>query len=166
MNIYLIGYMGSGKTTLGKKLANALGYAFVDMDGTIEEREGMSVSQIFADKGESYFREQEQALLQEIAKAENQVVSTGGGTPCFFDNINLMNRSGATVYLKAPAQALMQRITCSPMKRPLLQNQTCSQMLETIYDQLDERKPYYEQAQYTINALNCMPNDIIKLIEK
>ena len=98
-NIFLIGYMGVGKTTIGKQIAQGLGREFVDMDLFIENRYHKAVSGIFAEKGEDFFREIEHRILQEVAQFENTVIATGGGTPCFFDNMDLMNRTGITVYL-------------------------------------------------------------------
>ncbi len=110
MPLFLIGYMGSGKSTLGRGIAAALGWSFIDTDKEIERREGLSVSEIFATLGEKAFRKMEHDLIASISPDEQAVVSTGGGAPCHFDNMERMNATGVTVYLKIPAGALVQRL--------------------------------------------------------
>lgn len=118
--IFLIGYMGAGKTTLGRALAKELDIQFIDLDSYIEERLCKSVSQIFAENGEEGFRDIERRMLHEVGDFENVVISTGGGTPCFFDNIEYMNRQGATVFLDVPVERLFIRLKIARKKRPLI----------------------------------------------
>src|SRR5690606_34726901 len=116
-SIYIVGYMGSGKTTFGKRLAAKLNMAFVDLDNLIEVTEGKTINEIFELKGESYFREKEKEILQTTVFV-NTVVATGGGTPCFFDNMSWMNTNGKTIYLKMTAQALESRLKFDKNNRP------------------------------------------------
>ncbi len=131
--IFLIGYMGSGKTTVGQLLAEKLGYTFLDMDTYIEGKMFKSVSQIFAELGEEQFRLLEQRSLHEIGEIENVVIATGGGAPCFYDNMEYMNRMGTTIYLKLSPVELSERLeTFRTNKRPLLANRKGGR-IATIY---------------------------------
>ena len=109
-NIYLIGYMGSGKSTAGEQLASKLNYQFIDLDKLIVSEYGQTIPQIFAEKGEASFRAMENNLLKKVIQKSNTVVSCGGGTPCYYDNIDLMNNTGITVYLKMSVDALASRL--------------------------------------------------------
>ena len=108
--IFLVGYMGAGKTTLGRALAKATGMQFIDLDCYIEERFRKTIAQIFAEKGEEHFRDLERRMLHEVGEFEDVIISTGGGTPCFFDNIEYMNSQGTTVYLDVPVERLHIRL--------------------------------------------------------
>lgn len=147
--ILLIGYMGAGKTTLGAALAETLGLDFIDLDLFIEERFRKSISQIFAEKGEAEFRLIEQRMLHEVAEFENVIISTGGGTPCFFDNIDYMNNQGLTVYLKVPIDRLFTRLSIARNKRPLIKDKNDDELLNFIQEQLAKREPYYKKATHT-----------------
>ena len=164
--IFLIGYMGSGKTTVGKLLAKRLGYDFIDMDKHIEEKEFKTVSQIFAERGETEFRLIEQKCLHEVAKFENTVISTGGGAPCFFDNIKFMNEHGFTVYLKLTPAELTNRLeTSHANKRPLLAERKGEELLQFIAEGLSKREPFYEQASYSVPGNNeAIVEEICELI--
>ena len=144
--IFLVGYMGAGKTTLGRALAKELGIQFIDLDGYIEERLCKSVSQIFAEKGEESFREIERRMLHEAGEFENVVISTGGGTPCFFDNIEYMNSQGATVFLDVPVERLFIRLSIARKKRPLIMNKSDEELRSFIAEQLAKRMPHYSKA--------------------
>ena len=113
--------MGSGKSTVGRKLSSATGLNFIDLDKYIQTREGRTVNEIFDKKGEDYFRQTEHRLLKEIIEKDNFILSCGGGTPCFFDNISMMNKNGITIYLKMTVDAIYSRLLNSPDNRPLLQ---------------------------------------------
>ena len=146
--IFLIGYMGSGKTTIAKVLANTLGYTFVDMDTHIEAKEFKSVSQIFAELGEEKFRQMEQKCLHEVSEFENVVIATGGGAPCFFDNMDYMNAHGLTVYIKLSVDQLAERLENSRAnKRPLLADRKGDELKTFIAEGLAKREPFYNQAQ-------------------
>jgi shikimate kinase len=138
--------MGAGKTTLGRLLADACGLDFIDLDSYIEARHRKSVGQLFEERGETGFREIESAMLKEVAEFENVVVSTGGGAPCFFDNMNRMNRSGITVYLKASPEILAKRLNKCKDKRPLLKDKGNDELLSYIAVNLKRREPFYSQA--------------------
>lgn len=150
--IILIGYMGAGKTTLGQALARELKLQFIDLDLYIEERFRKSISQIFAEKGEEGFRLIEQRMLHEVAEFEDVVISTGGGTPCFFDNIDYMNRQGTTVYLDVPLERLFIRLSIARAKRPLIKEKSDDELRTFIAQQLDKRAPHYKKAAYTFVA--------------
>lgn len=144
--IFLIGYMGAGKTTLGRALAKELGIQFIDLDSYIEERLCKSVAQIFADKGEEGFREVERRMLHEAGEFEDVIISTGGGTPCFFDNIEYMNRQGTTVFLDVPVERLFIRLSIARKKRPLIMNKNDKELRDFIGEQLEKRLPHYSRA--------------------
>ncbi len=144
--IILIGYMGAGKTTLGKSLARHLGLEFIDLDWYIENRFHQSVSQLFATRGEEGFRKIEQNMLHEVAEFEDVVISAGGGTPCFFDNMEYMNRQGLTVYLKATPEILRTHLRMGKQKRPLIAQKNDEELDIFIRESLDKRESYYNQA--------------------
>ena len=150
--IFLVGYMGAGKTTLGRALAKELGIQFIDLDGYIEERLCKSVSQIFAEKGEESFREIERRMLHEAGEFENVVISTGGGTPCFFDNIDFMNSMGTTVYLQVPLERLFVRLSIARKQRPLIKDKNDDELRLFIAEQIAKREPHYSKAQYSFIA--------------
>lgn len=164
--IFLIGYMGSGKTTVGRLLAAQLGYAFIDMDAYIEEKHFKSVSQIFAELGEQHFRQLEQQCLHEIAEFNNVIISTGGGVPCFFDNMEFMNKSGITVYLKMSSAELADRLEKSHAnKRPLLAERKGEELLRFISDGLAKREAFYLQADYSVNGeIETVVSQLCKLV--
>ncbi|MBQ5617045.1 MAG: shikimate kinase [Bacteroidaceae bacterium] len=150
--IFLIGYMGAGKTTLGRALAKELKIEFIDLDNYIEERLCKSISQIFAEKGEEGFREIERRMLHEAGEFENVVISTGGGTPCFFDNIEYMNRQGATVFLDVPVERLFIRLSIARKKRPLIMGKSDEELRCFIAEQLAKRLPHYSKAKQRFTA--------------
>lgn len=148
MRIFLIGFMGSGKTYTGKRLAAALGCDFYDLDALIEEKEGCKIASIFEEKGETWFRKLEQKTLHETAKWERAVISCGGGTPCFFDNMAWMNAQGITIWLDTPVDTILYRLQRKPHKRPLLTGlETDEQWLAFIERKFEERRPFYSRAQ-------------------
>lgn len=151
-NVMLIGYMGAGKTTVGKALAKKLQMQFYDLDWYIEERFRQKISDLFAQKGEDGFRLIEQNMLHEVAEFENVVLALGGGTPCFFDNMDYLNRCGTTIFLDASPQTVVQHLRISHTVRPLLKDKQGDELLEHIARQLSERMPYYRQAQLTVNV--------------
>jgi len=151
--IYLIGYMGSGKTAMGRMLANHLGLDFIDLDAYIENKYRLTIARIFEQKGETEFREIERKCLHEVCEFENIVIGTGGGTPCFFDNMDFMNHSGNTIYLKLTAEHLATRLaTTKTGVRPILQNKSGNELLQFIKDGLKHREPYYLQAKHIIEG--------------
>ncbi len=155
--IIIIGYMGAGKTTVGRALAAELGIEFYDLDWYIESRMRKTVKQLFDEVGEEGFRKIEHNMLREVAEFENVVISCGGGTPCFFDNMAYMNQQGDTVYLKASPEILYKHLKMGKSVRPLLLNKTPEEVQVFITEQLANREPYYSRAKYTVNV-NLMDN--------
>jgi shikimate kinase len=150
--ILLIGFMAAGKTTLGKALAQDLGLQFIDLDHYIENRYHCTVAQLFAERGEEAFRQIERNMLHEVAEFEDVIIATGGGTPCFFDNISYMNEQGTTVFLKASVEVIHTRLTIARTQRPLVANKSTDELHQYIADMLEHRSPYYEQATHTFDA--------------
>lgn len=150
-NIILVGMMSSGKTTLGKKLARILGYRFVDLDKLIEQDQNMDIPAIFAQKGEPYFREVESRVLKGIATRRNMVLASGGGTPCFFNNMDLINQMGISIFLDVPAADLARRIeNHGKDDRPILSGATS--LADTLDQKIKERLPFYSQALITLKG--------------
>lgn len=150
--IFLMGYMGAGKTTIGKKLAETLNLSFTDLDWFIENRQHKTINEIFAEKGESGFREIEKEALHEVGQFEDALISVGGGTPCFFDNIDYMNQNGTAIYLKVNPAVLADRLCQAKQTRPLLKDKTDDEILNFISDALDKRGPFYEMANLVFDA--------------
>ncbi|MGM9700684.1 MAG: shikimate kinase [Prevotella sp.] len=150
--IILIGYMGAGKTTLGKALSKALDIPFYDLDWYIENRMHRTIKQLFDERGEEGFRKIEHAMLHEVAEFENVIISCGGGTPCFYDNMAYMNRQGETVYLKASPEVLHAHLKMGKTVRPLLLNKTPEEVDAFIREQLRLREPYYIQAKHVLDV--------------
>ena len=150
--IILIGYMGAGKTTVGRQLALALGLQFYDLDWYIEMRYHKKVSEIFAEHGEDYFRDLERRMLHEVAEFEDVVISCGGGTPCFYDNIQYMNQQAETVYLKLEPEVLCMHLKMGRTVRPLILGKTEDELLQYIRQSLAEREPFYKQAKHTLDV--------------
>ena len=156
--IILIGYMGAGKTTVGKDLAKQLGVTFYDLDWYIENRMRKRVPEIFAERGEAGFREIERNMLHEVAEFENVVVSCGGGTPCFFDNMDYLNQQGDVVYLRATPEVLFRHLKMGKGIRPLLQGTNDDELLAFIKEQLAKREEFYMKANHIVE-IPCMENE-------
>jgi shikimate kinase len=152
VRIILIGYMGAGKTTVGKALAKELGIPFYDLDWYIQTRRRKTVKEIFDEQGEEGFRRIEHNMLHEVAEFENVVISCGGGTPCFFDNMDYMNRQAETVYLKADPDVLFMHLQMGKGVRPLLLNKTPEEVKTFIREQLQQREAYYSKAKHILDV--------------
>ena len=152
IRIILIGYMGAGKTTIGRALATELGIPFYDLDWYIESRMRKKVPQIFAEKGEDGFRTIEHNMLHEVAEFEDVIISCGGGTPCFFDNMDYMNEQAETVYLKARPEVLYDHLRMGRTERPLLTGKSPEELQTFIAEQLEQREPYYSKARHTLDV--------------
>ena len=150
--IIIIGYMGSGKTTVGHALSQELGLPFYDLDWYIVTRMHRTVKQIFDEKGEEGFRKIEHNLLHEVAEFEDVIISCGGGTPCFFDNIDYINRQGETVYLKCTTDVLYKHLKMGKTVRPLLLNKTPDEVKTFIEAQLKQREPFYAKAKHIVDV--------------
>lgn len=144
--------MGAGKTSVGKVMARKLGLSFYDLDFFIEERFRRKVADIFAERGEERFRKIEYNMLHELAEFEDVVIAVGGGTPCFFDNMDYMNSKGITVFMNASPEIIVRHLKISHTVRPLLQQKQGQELIDHISHHLEQRLPYYEKAQYNINV--------------
>lgn len=164
MNIFLIGFMGSGKSTFGRKLAKRLGYDFVDTDKRITEQYGMSINEIFERLGEKAFREGETRLLKELALKRNLVVSTGGGLPCHGDNMATINRHGLSVYLKCEPEDLYRRLLTRKEKRPLIRDLSDAELRSYIVKKLAERESFYMQARHVVRGPDVDLEKLLKLL--
>lgn len=166
MKLFLIGYMGCGKSSLGRKLAKRADYEFVDMDSVIEQREGAAVADIFHYAGEEYFRQKERAIIEEIgAMTGDYVVSTGGGVPTWEDNMERMNTLGQTVYLRRTAKQIASRL--SPhgrQKRPKLRGLNDEELVEFMTKNMAEREPFYSKATHVIECSSYSDEEIIEII--
>ena len=165
MLVYLIGFMGSGKSTVGKKLSNRLGFSYIDLDSAIEQTEGRTVSKIFTEEGEIYFRNIEAEVLRDCSGKSDTVISCGGGTPCFNKNMEYMNNEGQTVYLEMTAAALMSRLLHSRSKRPLIAELDDNELDQFIRKSLAEREKWYLKSKYTIDGLNPDLNQLTSLLQ-
>lgn len=152
--IYLIGFMGSGKSTAGKRLASRLGYQFRDLDNMIERQYKTSIPLLFEQYDEQAFRLLERDMLHETTNLHKTVIATGGGTPCFFDNMDFINENGCSVYFEFPPSALANRLQHAKRKRPLLNEVKPEQLTDNIAARLEKRLPYYEQAHIIIKGIN------------
>ena len=161
--VILIGYMGSGKTTVGKALSKETGMMFYDLDWYIESRMHKSVSQIFAEKGEEGFRKIEYNMLHEVAEFEDVIISCGGGTPCFFDNIDYLNQQGEVVYLKASPETLYKHLLMAKIERPLLKDKSADELVAYITEHLKQREPFYEKARHILDVNVLDDYDKIKI---
>ncbi|MBQ9254777.1 MAG: shikimate kinase [Bacteroidales bacterium] len=166
MKIFLIGFMYCGKTTVGKKISKLLGYPLIDTDKYIEEKLGKSVEDIFKDKGEEFFRQQETLCLYDIKKEEDIVVSTGGGLPCYNDNISLIKSMGKSLYLEMTPSQILSRAEKSHKSRPLMQSMNKEEKLLYIEKTLKEREQYYNQADIRINAFSLTNFELEITIEE
>ncbi|MFV0377416.1 MAG: shikimate kinase [Mangrovibacterium sp.] len=165
MRIYLIGYMACGKTTLGKELAQKLSLSFLDMDKYLEKKYFKTIPQIFEEEGEAGFRLKEQACLHEVSEFEDIVIATGGGAPCFFDNMEVMNRTGICIFLDVEAEELGRRLLAAKVERPLVKGKSPEELVRFIEGMLAKRRPYYEQASYIITGTNIRLQEILSRIE-
>lgn len=164
MKIFLVGFMGSGKTSFGKKLAAFLGLDFVDLDRMIEENYQMTIPGIFSQFDETVFRKLESKVLQKYIHNNNFVLSCGGGTPCFNNNMDIINNNGISIYIRLNAKSLADRIANSKTKRPIIQNLKQEEMVVRIEEMLNLRNVYYEKAKITIEGLNLKVTDVVDTI--
>lgn len=165
MKLVLMGYMASGKSAVGKLLAKKLAYNFIDLDAYIESKEQRSISKIFDAKGEIYFRQKETIYLTELLNSnENFVLSTGGGTPCYANNMDLISNLSDSFYLKSSINTLTHRLISEKGTRPLVATLKDNQLHEFIGKHLFERTPYYQRAQMTIITDNNSINEVVDLI--
>jgi shikimate kinase len=163
--IFFTGFMGCGKTTWGRKLASHLGYEFIDLDHVLEQQVDMSIAEYFSSFGEDSFRQLESDVLKKAVYPENAVISTGGGLPCFFDNMDWMNNHGKTVYIKLSPKTLVDRLEKGKAKRPLLRDKHGDELLAFIAEKLAERETYYLQAKYIADGIDMSVEYLEQLIK-
>lgn len=166
MTIYLIGFMGAGKTTLGKASAEILGWEFIDVDQVIEQEAGMSVREIFVKEGETHFRKLETEALISVATGQsgNRIVATGGGAPCHGENMTLLNQLGTTIYLNPTVETLTLRLRHQKAERPMIMKIPDDQLSDHISGLLQKREPYYRQAMITLHDDQLTVPDLIEAI--
>lgn len=162
--IFLIGYMGSGKSTAGKKLASKLGFEFIDLDKFIESECGETINEIFANKGENEFRALEHNALKKLITKSNLVIACGGGTPCYYGNMELMNNNGTTIYLKMSAESLASRLVNAKDKRPLIENKNEAELKDYITEHLEKREDIYHQAQYIVKGKSLDIDELVDFV--
>jgi shikimate kinase len=167
MLIFLIGLPGSGKTTLGKQLAKKLNYIFSDLDECIVKKHGLSIEEIFKTIGEDGFRTYESNCLKEYDNSTNTIVSTGGGAPCFFDNMQWINENGISIFLNPPLTELAKRLIASDNShRPMLKGKELNDLLLFIEGKYKERAYYYTQSKIAIDTSNPSVSDVVEKIEQ
>ena len=164
MRIFLVGFMGAGKSVIGRLLSKSLNLDFYDLDSEIESKYRTSVSSIFAKYDEACFRKLETTVLQSFSDNDNFVMSCGGGTPCFNNNMELMNSLGITIYLKLPPDALATRIYNSVKTRPLTAEKTQEELAEYVEKTLGSRESFYSMANITIDCTNANKSEIVEKI--
>jgi shikimate kinase len=164
MKIFLIGFMGSGKTTLGRKLAARMQYEFIDLDHKLEQQVELSIAEYFSFFGEDSFRKKEAEVLKKTAYPENAVISTGGGLPCFFDNMDWMKANGKVVYLKLPPKTLADRLENGKEERPLLQDKHGEELIAFIEQKLGEREKFYAQANIIADGLSLTAEKLEEIL--
>ncbi len=165
MKLYLVGYMACGKSTIGKRLARELGYKFVDTDHLIQQRMGCSISELIERSSLERFRELESEALELIKGEDMLVVATGGGLPCWDDNMERINRDGISIYIKMDNKTLLNRIVNSKSERPLVKGKNLEELEQFIADSMIQREPYYNKAKITISGIGLTPQGIIESIK-
>ena len=163
--IFLIGFMGSGKSTLGAQLARSIDYQFIDMDPMIEETAEMSIPEIFNEHGEEVFRKWEHDILVELCRRNKLVISTGGGAPCHSGLMDIMKTHGTTVYLKLSPEALKTRLIHSRTERPLIKGKSETELLDFITSLLEEREEFYSRATHIVDGLNMKTEALARLLQ-
>ncbi|MCD8185495.1 MAG: shikimate kinase [Rikenellaceae bacterium] len=166
MIIFLIGYMGCGKTTVGKPLAKALGLSFVDMDHYLTDTCRKTIPQLFEDLGEEGFRKLEHQTLEQLSRQDNLLIATGGGAPCFFQNMETMNRRGITLYLQVSPEGLAARLRHGCEKRPLLRGKSPEELLTFIRHALSQREEFYRQAQVTVACDGYSDSQVVEICRR
>ncbi len=156
--------MGCGKSYVGRNLAPLLGFDYIDIDKYIEEKEGLTIKEIFEQKGEDYFRQAEKDFIHQLDTGQNLVISTGGGAPCFFDNMEVMNEKGLTIYLNRNKEKVIWRLLKGQYKRPLIADLSPKE-LEAFYDErLESRKPFYEKAKLHVGDADV--EEILEILKQ
>ncbi len=163
--IFLTGFMGCGKSTLGRQLAKALDWEFIDLDNYFEDKFRTSIPLFFREFGEAGFRDAERAALLDMKEKEKVIVATGGGTPCYFDNMDFMNNNGITIYIKVAPQELANRLTASKTVRPLIRGKSGDELIGYIREKLAEREPFYNKAGIIADGETLDLNGYLRVLE-
>ncbi|MBX9853497.1 MAG: shikimate kinase [Cytophagaceae bacterium] len=167
MIIFLIGLPGSGKTTLGKELCKTLHLKFIDTDDEICKKENSTIEKIFETKGENFFRSLEKETLAEVSSHSNVVISTGGGLPCFFDNMEKINEAGISIFINVSPEIITERLfAAEDQNRPMLKGKNKEQLLQFLKDKLKERLPFYSKAKVEFKNDKLTADDIISELKK
>ena len=164
MRIFLLGFMGCGKSTIGKDLAKKMHFDFIDLDDYITKKEGITIKQIFKKKGELAFRKMEEIALLEVSQKNNIVIATGGGTPCFFENMKNILEKGKSIYLKMRVEELNKILKHQQNQRPLIINKSNEELLRFISSTLSEREQYYTQADFIVEGNKGRVKSILDLL--
>lgn len=164
MRIFLVGFMGAGKSVIGHRLAKSFNLSFYDLDEEIESHYKMSVSAIFQKYDEACFRKLETSVLESFSNKDNFVLSCGGGTPCFSENMAFMNSIGTTIYIKLPADELLERISNSYHKRPLTEGKSDEELASYVDAMLKKREPFYSMAKITVDASGTDKETLVEKI--
>ena len=166
MKIFLIGFMGCGKSKLGKSLASKTEQTFLDLDDLVEAKCKLTIPEIFAAFGESEFRQIEKEVLQSLNLVTDAIVATGGGAPCFFENMAWMNQNGLTIFIDTPTKVLADRLINARVERPLVKGKSLNELIDFIDLKLKERRPFYEQSQIIIKGVDLNVDMLLATIEK
>jgi shikimate kinase len=164
MRIFLIGFMGCGKSTMGRALAASLNLTFIDLDTFLEERYFRTIPQIFAEEGEENFRRKERKVLEEVSSFDNVIIATGGGAPCFYDNMELMNNSGFCIFLDVEIDSLVSRLIHAKTERPLIKGKSPDELRLFIQGMMQKRRPFYETARYILKGKEIFPEQVLELV--
>jgi len=164
VNIFLIGLMGSGKSYWAHKLSDGLNIPVFDLDKQIEKNEGKTIAEIFAENGEAYFRRKENDVLKSFADMNNFVLATGGGAPCFHDNIDWMNAHGTTIWIDEPLSIIASRLQKEKSHRPLIANIADKDLEAFFYEMREKRKPFYSKARFHLNGNNISEKDFLEIL--
>ena len=162
----MIGFMGCGKSTMGRSLASLLNLTFIDLDTYLEAKYFKTVPRIFAEEGEDEFRKKEHKVLEEVALFNDVIVATGGGAPCFFNNVEVMNAAGYCIFLDVQIDTLVNRLMCSKTERPLIKGKSNEELKSFIESLMQKRRPFYEKAEYILRGNELYPEDVIGLLKK
>ncbi len=165
MRIYLIGYMGCGKSTLGRTLATSLNLTFIDLDTFLEAKYFRTIPQIFAEEGEAEFRKKEKNVLLEVSEFDDVIVATGGGAPCFFDNLEVMNNTGFCIFLDVETDSLVNRLIHAKTERPIIKGKSPDELHHFIEEMMLKRRPYYEKARYQLKGSEIKPEQVHELLK-
>jgi shikimate kinase len=157
--------MGCGKTTLGRKLAAELGLTFIDLDTFLEEKYFRTIPQIFQEEGETGFRRKEQNVLHEVSTFDDVIVATGGGAPCFFDNMEVMNNTGFCIFLDVDTVSLANRLIHAKTERPIIKGKSLEELHVFIDEMMLKRRPFYEKARYILNGSAIKPDQVIEILK-